>query len=75
MWNIKIENHFKKENKLEENAKKAYAMIFKEFCWHQMKTKIKDNSKHDSITNDTLEFIDAIAHSIHGPIYATYPYL
>ena len=68
MWDIQIENHFKIENKLEEKTKKAYEMIFKEFCWHQMKTRVKDNSKYESIINFPLKLIDAIAHLIHGTI-------
>ena len=40
-WNIQIENNAKRENKLEENFKKVYAMIFKEFCTSQMKNIIK----------------------------------
>ena len=31
MRNIQIENNMKREKKLEENVKKVYAMIFKEF--------------------------------------------
>ena len=36
MWNIQTDDHMKREIKLEENAKKAYAMIFKEFYLSQM---------------------------------------
>ena len=32
VWNIQIQNNVNGENKLEENVKKAYAMIFKQFC-------------------------------------------
>ena len=41
MWNIKIDNHVKIENKLECNVKKAYVMIFKEFYPRHMQTIIK----------------------------------
>ena len=43
MCNIVIENHVKIENKLEENVKKVYAVVFKEFCPSQMKNIIKEH--------------------------------
>ena len=45
MWNIKIDKHTKVENKLEENVKKKYAMIFKEFCPNQIQNIIKKHPK------------------------------
>ena len=41
--------------------KKAYAMIFKDFCPHQMQNKIKEHPKYDSIFNYPLKIIYAIA--------------
>ena len=60
MRNIQLENHTKRENKLEENTKKAYEMIFKELFPHQMQTRIKNYPKYDSIFNDALKLMDAI---------------
>ena len=65
----------KRENKLEENVKKAYAMIFKEFCPSQIQNRIKQNPKYDSIINSTLKLMDKIDQPIHEPIWSTYPYL
>ena len=50
-------------------------MIFKEFCPHQMKTKIKDNPEYESILNDTLKLMNTIIQSMHEPIQTTYTYL
>ena len=36
---------------MEENAKKAYAMIFKEFCPSHIQNKIKEHPKYGSIIN------------------------
>ena len=55
--------------------KKPYAMIFKEFCLHQMKTKIKDNPEYESILNNALKLMDAIDQSMGDYIQAKYPYL
>ena len=60
MRNIKIENHVKIENKLEENVKNVYAMIFKELCPIQTQNRIKDHPKYGSIINDTLKLMDEI---------------
>ena len=60
---------------MEENVKKAYAMIFKEFYGSNMKNRIKYHPKYDSILNNPLKLIDAIAQSMYEPIRATYPYL
>ena len=60
---------------MEKNAKKAYAMKFKEFCLSQMKNIIKEHPKYDSILNNPLKLMYAIAQSIHEPIRATHPYL
>ena len=43
MWNIKIENNVKRENKLEDNIEKVYAMIFKKFCPSQRQNIMKDH--------------------------------
>ena len=75
MWNIQIENNVKRVNKPEENMKKAYAMIFKEFCTHQIQTRIKYHHKNNSIINDHLKIIYTIAKSMHYPIQETYPYI
>ena len=40
MWNIKIENNVKRENKLEQNVTNLYAMIFKELCLSQIQNRI-----------------------------------
>ena len=45
MLNIKIENGTKREKKLEENPKKVYVIIFKEFCRSHMQNIIKKNLK------------------------------
>ena len=50
-------------------------MIFKEFCPHQMKTKIKDNPEYESILNYTLKLMNTIIQSMHEPIQTTYTYL
>ena len=75
IWNKKIENHVKRENKMEENVKKAYTMIFKEFYPSQIKNIIKDHPKYDSIINDPLKIMDATAQSTDKTIRETYPYL
>ena len=75
MWDIQIENNVKIENKLEYNVKKAYAMIFKEFCTRQMQNRLKEHPEYDIIINNTLKLMDAIAQSIHEPVRAIYPYL
>ena len=75
MCNIQIYNHAKRYNKLEENVKKAYAMIFKEFCSSQIKSIIKEHPKYDSILKDTLNLMDEISQSMHETIRSTYSYL
>ena len=75
MWNIQIDNHVKRENKLEEHLKKAYVMIFKELCPHNIQNSIKEHPKHGSFLNNFLKLIDTIYQSMHGPIQATLPYL
>ena len=75
MWNIQIENHVKKENKMEENTKKAYAMIFKEFCPSWMQKRFKYHHEYNSLLNETLKVMDALAQEMHKPIQATYAYL
>ena len=37
---IKIENHVKRENKLEGNVKNIYVMTFKGFCPSQIKIEL-----------------------------------
>ena len=71
MWNIKIDKHTKVENKLEENVKKAYAMIFKEFCPNQIQNIIKKHPKYDSVIENDLKLMDAIAQSMYEPIRQT----
>ena len=65
MWRIKIENHMKRDNKLKEKSKKAYVMIFKEFCPCHTQNIIKENPKYDSIINNNLKLMDAISQSMH----------
>ena len=71
MWDIQIENNVKIENKLEYNVKKAYAMIFKEFCPSPMQNRIKDNPKCDIIINDKLKLMHTISQSLNKPIRST----
>ena len=61
MWNIKIENHVKREKKLEENVKKAYSVIFQEFCPSQMQNRIKEHPTYDSILGNPLKLMDTTA--------------
>ena len=75
MWNIQIQNHVKIENKLEDNVKKVYVILFKEFCPSQMKNRIKEHHEYDSVLKNPLKLIGTIAHSMHGIIQATYPYI
>ena len=75
MCNIQIDNRVERENKLEDNVKKAYEIIFKEFCPSQMQNRIKEHPKYDIILNNTLKIMDEIFQSIHKPILATYPYM
>ena len=65
----------KREKKLEENVKKAYAMIFKEFYGSNVQNRIKYHPKYDRILKNLLKLMDAIAQSMYEPIRATYPYL
>ena len=58
--NIQINNHVKRENKLEEKVKKAYAMIFKDFFPSQTQNRIKEHPEYDSIINNPLNIMDAI---------------
>ena len=55
--------------------KNSYAMIFKEFCPHQMQTIIKEHPEYDSIINNPLKLMDSISLSMHELIWAIYPYL
>ena len=68
IWNIKIENNVKTENKMEENVKNTYAMIFKEFCLHHMQNIIKEHSKYDSIIHYPFNLMNAIAQSMRDTI-------
>ena len=71
----KFENPAKIENKLEENVKKVYAMIFNEYCPSEMQNRIKEHPEHDSMNNDPLKLMDKISKSMNEPIQATYPYM
>ena len=75
MWNIQIDNHVKREKKLEENINSVYQMIFKDLCPSQTKNRIKDHPKYDSINNNILKIMDGIDQSMHNTIQETYPYL
>ena len=68
MWNIQIENNVKRGNKLEENVKKAYAMIFKEFCPIQIQNIIKEHPEYDSILNYPLKLMGEIYQLIQNPV-------
>ena len=74
MRNIKIEIS-RREKKNGREREMEYAIIFKEFCPHYMKNRIKENPKYDSIIVYTLKLIDTISQSIHGPIRTAYSYL
>ena len=47
---------------MEENVKKANAIIFKEFCPSHMKNEIKEHHEYDIIINYLLKLIDGIDH-------------
>ena len=71
MCNIQIDNRVERENKLENNVKKAYEIIFKEFCPSQMQNRIKEHPKHGSILNDTLKLMDSISETMNKYIRST----
>ena len=60
---------------MEENIRKAYAMISKDFFPSKMQNIIKEHLKYDSILNDPLKLTYAIAQEMHETIRATYPYI
>ena len=75
MCNIQIENHVKRENKLKENVKKSYTVIFKKFSPSQVQTIIQEQPKFDSILNCPLKIMYTIHWSMHELIHETYPYM
>ena len=50
-------------------------MKFKEFYPSQTQNRSKAHHEYDSIINDKLKLMHAIAQSLHEPIRATYPYM
>ena len=58
---MKIDNHVKRENKLEEKVKNVYAMIFKNLCPRQIQNRIKENPKYGSILNYPLQLMHVIS--------------
>ena len=75
MWNIQIDNHVKREKKLEEIVKNVYVMIFEQFCPSRIQNRIKEHQKYESILKYTLKIMDVIDQSMYEPIQETYPYL
>ena len=65
----------KREKKLEENVKKAYAMIFKEFYGNNTQNRIKCHPKYDNILNNSFNLMDTIVQSMHNNTWETYPYM
>ena len=55
-----FESRKKKENKIEDNANKAYEMIFKKLFQSHKQDIIKEQPEYDSILNDTLKLMDEI---------------
>ena len=60
---------------MEENIRKAYAVIFKELFPSHIQNIIEEHPEYESNTNNTLKIMNSIARSIHEPIQETYPYM
>ena len=75
MWNIKIENNVKIENKLEYKVHKAYAVIFKELFPSLTQNRIKEHPEYNTIINYILKLMDTIYQPTHDNIQETDPYL
>ena len=74
MWNIKYRIKLK-DKRTGIKRKKAFSMIFKEFCSSHMKYIIEEHHEYDININDPLKIMDEIYQSMHRNIRATYPYL
>jgi len=71
-----IKRFNKRKEKLEENLKKAYSVIKKQYCSKTMENRIEEHPDFASkIVNDPIELLKAIKTLTQDTVRAQYPYL
>ena len=61
---------------LTENMKKAYTMIFSNYCTKTMQQRVEEHPKYKSeIEDDPIKLLEVISSSTHDPIRAQYPFI
>ena len=75
LYTAEVQNYMDRENTLETNLGRAYALILSTYCNGTMQDRIKEHPEFDSkIQNDPIELLKAIKIVMHDPIRAKYPY-
>ena len=73
-WKQDYNWYKKKENRLEENWSKAYALIWKSYCSKEVQVALEEMSDFESrIKGDPLELLKEIETLMHVPQRAKYP--
>ena len=67
--------HLEREELLRTNTRKAYALIFQNYCNKAMRNRIEQHPDFDTkIKNNPIELLKAIKQLMHDPVRARYPF-
>ena len=76
LYQAELEGYVKRQHQLEENAGKAYALLFNDYCSLPMQNKVEQAENFDTtIRNNPIELLKKIKELMHNPGDASYDYI
>jgi hypothetical protein len=75
MYQATLKRYLKRKDTLEQNLKKAYALIFSTYCNKIMQNWVEEHPEFETIIrDDPIELLNKIKVLMHDPIRAKYPF-
>ena len=76
LYSARIKQHVTRDEMLGENLKKAYALIYSNYCTTGMQQSLQELSNFQSeIQDDPIKLLAAIETLAHNPVKARYPFV
>jgi hypothetical protein len=75
LYQAELQRYLDRNDTLEQNLNKAYALIFSTYCNKTMQNHIEEHLDYEStIQDDPIELLTEIKVLTHDPIRAKYPF-